>query len=180
MSDSTQIGIEYSFPIGRHFRPDAVSSEQLHNAIAAVAALPENLRSAVSGLDDAQLDTPYRVGGWSVRQLVHHVADSHMNMLLRFKLGLTEDWPTITPYPQELWAELADSFLPIEISLTLIESLHRRWVAVLESMTPSQWDRGFVHPETGRHTLAQAMLLYDWHGRHHTAHITELRNRMGW
>lgn len=168
------------FPVGRSPRPDKVSPLELQKAIAAIAALPENFRSAVVGLNDEQLDTPYREGGWSVRTLVHHVADSHMNMLIRFKLALTEDWPTIRPYDQDSWAALADSKLPVEVSLVLIESLHRRWVSVMETMTDQDWKRGFVHPETGRFALPQAVVLYDWHGRHHTAHVTELRNRMGW
>ncbi|HEY0795799.1 MAG TPA: bacillithiol transferase BstA [Acidisarcina sp.] len=168
------------FPVGRAPRPPKISPLELQKAIAAIAALPENLRSAVVGLTDEQLDTPYRDGGWSVRTLVHHVADSHLNMFIRFKLALTEDWPTIRPYEQDAWAVLADSKLPVEVSLALIESLHRRWVALMEAMTDIDWKRGFVHPETGRFTLPQAVMLYDWHGRHHTAHVTELRNRMGW
>jgi DinB superfamily len=168
------------FPVGHSPRPQSVSPLDLHKAISAIAALPENLRSAVVGLTDDQLDTPYREGAWSVRTLVHHVADSHMNMYIRFKLALTEDWPTIRPYEQDPWALLPDSKLPVEVSLALIESLHRRWVALMESMTDTEWKRGFNHPETGRFTLPQAVVLYDWHGRHHTAHITELRNRMGW
>lgn len=168
------------FPVGGHQRPQEVSAGQIQETIAAIAALPANLRTAVAGLDDWQLDTPYREGGWTVRQLVHHVADSHVNLFVRFKLAMTENWPTIRPYDQDSWVALADSKLPVEVSLTLLESLHQRWVAVMESMSDADWQRSFLHPETGNHTLAQAASLYAWHGRHHTAHVTELRKRMGW
>lgn len=142
--------------------------------------LPERLRAAVKGLSDAQLDTPYREGGWTVRQVVHHVADSHANALIRFKLALTEDWPPIKPYDQKAWAELADSKLPIDGSLAFIGALHERWVALLESMTEDDFRKGYVHPENGRQNLATVLALYEWHGRHHTAHITGLRARMSW
>ncbi|HEY0758502.1 MAG TPA: putative metal-dependent hydrolase [Acidisarcina sp.] len=172
--------VDARFPVGTFSRPAEVSAAEIAAGVASIAAMPANLRTALAGLDDWQLDTPYRDGGWTVRQLVHHVADSHINMFVRFKLAVTEDWPTVRPYPQELWAELADSRLPPEVSVALLESLHRRWAAVMAPMSPSDWLRGFIHPETGRFTLAQAMLLYEWHGRHHVAHVTELRKRMGW
>jgi hypothetical protein len=180
MSMHSETGVLVRHPVGPLPRPEKVSAEEIELAVAAIAALPENMRSAVAGLNDKQLDTPYREGGWTVRQLVHHVADSHANLYIRFKMGLTEDWPTIKPYDQDAWVALADSELPVEVSLTLLESLHRRWVTVMKSMSEADWELGFVHPETGRFTLAQAVVLYEWHGRHHTAHVTELRRRMGW
>ena len=135
----------------------------------------------MSGLSDAQLDTPYRDRGWTVRQLVHHVADSHVNSVVRFKLALTEDWPTIKPYDEKAWAELPDSkTLPIDGSLVLIEALHARWVALLESMSEPDFARGIKHPERGPSDLALTLALYAWHSQHHTAHITALRERMGW
>jgi len=151
------------------------------NAIRGIAALPANLRAAVDGLDDAQLDTSYRAGGWTVRQLVHHVADSHMNAYVRVRLALTEDWPTIKPYDEARWAELADArTLPVDTSLALLGSLHSRWVALLESLGEADWQRGYLHPESGRQALGVVVLLYDWHSRHHTAHVTELRKRTAW
>ncbi len=143
--------------------------------------LPERLRAAVSGLTDHQLDTPYREGGWTVRQVVHHVADSHANSYIRFKLALTEDWPTIKTYDEAAWADLADSRrLPVEVSLNLIEALHGRWVRLLESLSEDDFRKGFEHPEMGRQNLASVLALYDWHSRHHTAHIVSLRARQGW
>jgi len=143
--------------------------------------LPERLRTAVSGLGDEQLDTPYREAGWTLRQVVHHVADSHANSYVRFKLALTEDWPTIKPYDEAAWANLSDSrWLPVEISLSMIEALHIRWVALLESLSEEDFQRGFEHPQIGRQNLAKALAHYDWHSRHHTAHITSLRARQGW
>ena len=146
-----------------------------------IADLPERLLSAVSGLSEEQLDTPYREGGWTVRQLVHHVADSHINAYTRVRLALTEDWPTIKPYREAEWAKLQDArTLPVEVSLTLLKSLHRRWATLLESLRQADWERGYTHPEDGRQDLATVALLYSWHSQHHTAHVTELRNRMGW
>jgi uncharacterized damage-inducible protein DinB len=143
--------------------------------------LPVRLRAAVSGLSDAQLDTPYREGGWTARQVVHHVADSHANCYIRFKLALTEDWPTVKPYDEAAWANLADSrWLPVEVSLAMIEALHGRWVGLLESLSDEDFQKGFEHPELGRQNLAKVLALYDWHSRHHTAHITHLRARQGW
>jgi uncharacterized damage-inducible protein DinB len=142
--------------------------------------LPERLTAAILGLDDAQLDTPYREGGWTVRQLVHHLPDSHANCYVRFKLALTEDWPTIKSYDEAAWANLADSRLPVDVSLALITALHARWVSLLESMSEDDFRKGYNHPENGKQTLAVALALYDWHSRHHTAHITTLRARQGW
>ena len=178
---STQPTPDPSYPIGDFVRPAAVDAAQLRAAIATIAALPENLRAAVDGLNESQIDTPYREGGWTVRQLVHHVADSHLNAYARTRLALTEDWPTIKPYSEKFWAELPDArTFPVEVSLELIEPLHRRWVALLESLTPEQWQRGYNHPESGRQSLAQVAALYDWHSRHHVAHISVLRKSKGW
>ena len=169
------------FPIGR-FNAPAMSTPGVRVAhIQTLRLLPERLRAAVAGLTDAQLDTPYRPDGWTVRQLVHHLADSHANSYVRFKLALTEDWPTVKPYDEAAWAELPDSrTLPVETSLALLSALHARWVASLESMTEDDFQRGFNHPEMGRQVLARTLALYDWHSRHHTAHITSLRARQGW
>lgn len=168
------------YPIGR-FSPPGASTPELRAAqIYTLRELPERLSAAVAGLSDAQLDTPYRDGGWTVRQLVHHLADSHANSYIRFKLALTEEWPTIKPYDEAAWARLSDSALPIEGSLVLIEALHGRWVSLLESLSEEDFQRGYNHPETGRQTLATVLALYDWHSRHHTAHLTGLRERQGW
>jgi uncharacterized damage-inducible protein DinB len=168
------------FPIGR-LSPSASSVPGTRAAhIQTLRLLPERLRAAVAGLNDAQLDTPYREGGWTVRQVVHHLADSHANGYIRGKMALTEDWPTIKPYDQAAWAELADSKLPIDVSLALIAGLHARWAALLESFTDEDFQKGYNHPEDGRVSLARALAMYEWHSRHHTAHITSLRTRMGW
>lgn len=168
------------YPLGTFERPESVSSEERRNAIATLGEAPSLLRNAVDGLNAAQLATPYREGGWTVRQVVHHVADSHMNAFIRLRLALTEDWPTIKPYDEKAWAELHDVAAPIEWSLELVESLHARWVMLLFSMKDDQWKRGFVHPANGHMTLDVATLLYAWHSRHHVAHITHLRAREGW
>ncbi len=168
------------YPIGR-FDVSVVAVLDRKAAIAILAALPENMRSAVSGLDDSQLDTPYREGGWTVRQVVHHVADSHSQAYGRLRLALTEDWPTITPYNQTLWAELRDAkTAPVSLSVDLLQAMHARWVILLQSLTAEQWERGYVHPESGRHTVAQMVAVYDWHSRHHLAQIEKLRERKGW
>jgi uncharacterized damage-inducible protein DinB len=138
------------------------------------------MRAAVAGLTEQQLDTPYRAGGWTVRQVVHHVPESHMNSYVRFKLALTEDDPVIKPYDEVLWAKLADAYAPIEGSLALLDALHQRWVPLLESMKDGDFERTFRHPELGPVRLDQNLALYAWHGKHHVAHITALRDRMGW
>jgi hypothetical protein len=174
------------YPIGRFSAPAASDTEALAGAkvragqIQTLRLLPEHLRAAVDGLSDTQLDTPYRDGGWTVRQVVHHIADSHANSYVRFKLALTEDSPTIKPYDEAAWARLPDSRLAIEPSLILITGLHQRFVGLLESMSEEDFERGFNHPERGRVTLATNLAIYDWHSRHHTAHITSLRARKGW
>jgi uncharacterized damage-inducible protein DinB len=168
------------YPIGR-FRPSPSYSPSDRTAhIATLRLLPERLRAAVSGLEDVQLDTPYRDGGWTVRQVVHHIADSHANSYVRFKLALTEYEPTIKPYDESAWAMLPDSRLPVEVSLMLTDALHQRWVALIESMSDKDFQKRFNHPERGPGDLATTLALYDWHSRHHTAHIANLRARMGW
>lgn len=168
------------YPIGR-FDISVVAVLDRKAAIAILAALPENMRSAVSGLDDSQLDTPYREGGWTIRQVVHHVADSHAQAYGRLRLALTEDWPTITPYNQTLWAELHDAkTAPVSLSVELLQAMHARWVMLLQSLTAEQWERGYVHPEGGRQTVAHMVAVYDWHSRHHLAQIEGLRERKGW
>lgn len=168
------------YPVGK-FRPPTESTAAARAAqIETLRLLPERLQTAVAGLSDVQLDTPYRDGGWTVRQVVHHFADSHANSYLRFKLALTEDWPTIKPYDEKAWAGLADSSLPIEPSLVFITGLHQRFVGLLELMSEKDFERGFNHPERGRVTLATNLAIYDWHSRHHVAHITNLRARQGW
>lgn len=169
-------------PIGKFSRSASLSPQERIATIESISALPKKLRQAVSGLSESQLDTPYRDGGWTVRQTVHHVADSHMQATARLRLALTEDWPTITPYKENLWAELDDARTqPVETSLQLLDALHARWAAMLCSLNESQWSkRGYMHPESGKQTVEQVAALYAWHGRHHTAHISALRERMGW
>lgn len=170
------------YPIGPMKLVPEPSPEQRTAWIAALSLMPGELTQAVSGLADEQLDTPYRPGGWTVRQLVHHVPDSHMNAYTRFKLALTEDIPTIKPYEEARWAELPDTAAtPIAVSLTLLVALHQRWVALLSALTEDQFLRRFRHPAMGQEmTLASALGLYAWHGRHHVAHVTTLREQRGW
>lgn len=170
------------YPIGEfQIESDALTNEQRQQFIHQIADAPANLRAAIKGLSEEQLDTPYRPDGWTVRQVVHHVPDSHMNAYIRFKLALTEDEPTIKPYDEARCAALDDSRLaPIDASLNLLESLHERWVTLLRLLSPVDWTRSFQHPERGRVSLNMNVALYAWHGRHHVAHITSLRERMGW
>ncbi len=169
------------YPVGRYQRPQSLTSEQRRTAIEAIAAAPTHLRSAVSGLDDRQLETPYRPDGWTVRQVVHHVPDSHMNAYTRFKLALTEETPTIKPYDEAKWARLEDSrSTPIATSLALLDAVHDRWLRVLRSMSAADFARTLNHPENGLMNLDQMLALYEWHGRHHVAHVTNLRSRSGW
>lgn len=165
------------FPIGK-FDPKAAGTRE--DSIQAIRDLPANLAKAVEGLTDEQLDTPYREGGWTLRQTVHHVADSHINSLCRFKLALTEDNPTIRPYDEARWAELADSAIPVDISLKIIEGVHSRWSALLESMSDEDFTRRLQHPESGEWVLEDMLAMYAWHSRHHTAHITNALERNGW
>jgi uncharacterized damage-inducible protein DinB len=170
------------YPIGPFVVPPSLSPAERAAAIEQIAWAPAALRRAVQGLDEARLATPYRDGGWTVRQVVHHVPDSHVNAYVRFKLALTEERPTIKPYDQARWAELADvTAVPVDVSLSLLTALHARWVALLRAMSDADFARSFVHPEMGRTlTLDQTLANYAWHGRHHTAHITTLRERRGW
>lgn len=169
------------YPIGKFTYNGTPTDEQKQSFLADIAATPANLRAAIKGLSEAQLDTPYREGGWTVRQVVHHVPDSHLNSYVRFKLALTEDEPTIKTYAEDRWAELADTkATPIEVSLTLLDSLHDRWVRLLRSFKPEEWKRTFRHPDLGSMTLEKTLALYAWHGKHHVAHITELRKQKKW
>jgi hypothetical protein len=174
--------MDLSYPIGKFTMPETVSREERHESIEEIAAAPARFRMAVQGLDDRQLDTPYRPGGWTVRQVIHHFADSHINAYVRFRLALTEDEPTIKPYDEKQWAELSDArTAPLEDSLELIESLHRRWVTLLRSLSEADFARAFRHPElAGRVRLDTYLTMYGWHCRHHAAHIAGLRDRMGW
>ncbi|HEY4219277.1 MAG TPA: putative metal-dependent hydrolase [Gemmatimonadaceae bacterium] len=169
------------FPIGRFQRPALLTPEQRRDAIDSIAGTPARLRAAVAGLTPAQFDTPYRPDGWTVRQVVHHVPDSHANAFIRFKLALTEDVPTIKPYDEAAWAKLEDArTTPIETSLTLLDALHDRWNRILNAMSDADFARLLRHPENGPMTLDQMLALYEWHGRHHVGHITSLRERNGW
>jgi DinB superfamily len=169
------------YPVGSCPYPQSgITAEDRRSWIAEVAALPSKLRSAVASLTPEQLDSPYRPGGWTVRQVVHHIPDSHLNAFVRFKLALTEDVPTIKPYDEAGWATLADYAMPVDVSLLLLETLHERWVRLLESMTAADFARKFRHPESGVLSLEQYLATYAWHSRHHVAHITSLRKRMRW
>jgi uncharacterized damage-inducible protein DinB len=169
------------YPIGKFQRQEKLTSAERRALIDQIVAAPARMREAVAGLDERQLATPYREGGWTVRQVVHHVPDSHLNAYIRFKLALTEEMPTIKPYDQAQWAELADAReSPVETSLKLLESLHDRWVRLLRSMSDADFSRRLMHPENGPMTLDSVLAVYGWHGRHHTAHITALRQRKGW
>jgi len=169
------------YPISKFHFDGPLTEEQKQKSLDDIASAPANLRKAVKGLSEAQLDTPYRPDGWTVRQVVHHVPDSHMNAYIRFKLALTEDEPTIKRYAEDRWAKLADTkSTPTEVSLTMLESLHDRWVRLLRSLGPEDWKRTFRHPEMGAMTLEKTLALYAWHGRHHVAHVTALRERSGW
>jgi hypothetical protein len=172
---------DLSYPIGKFSFPESTNPEERRRWIAEIVEAPARLRAAVEGLTPAQLDSPYRPGGWTVRQVVHHVPDSHLNSYIRVKLALTEDEPTIKPYDEALWAELADTpATPVEVSLTLLEALHGRWVPLLRSLSDADFSRQFRHPELGLVRLDSNLALYAWHGKHHVAHITSLRERMGW
>jgi len=172
---------DLSYPIGEFSFPESTTAEQRRTWIGEIAAAPAHLRTAISGLNEAQLDAPYRPGGWTVRQVVHHVPESHMNSYIRFKLALTEETPTIKPYDEALWAKLPDiEVTPMQTSLALLDALHMRWVNILEQMSDAEFMRAFRHPELGLICLDQNLALYAWHGKHHTAHITSLRERMGW
>lgn len=168
------------YPVGKFDSDLEVTPETRQKFIRTISELPEKLKEAVENLSDEQLDTPYRPEGWTVRQVVHHIADSHLNCLCRFKLALTEDFPTIRAYYEDRWAELSDSKLPVEPSLKIIEGVHSRWTELLNSMTDEDFQRKLNHPETGEWDLDKLLGLYDWHSRHHLAHITTLAERENW
>ena len=169
------------YPIGGPSLSGPFSPEQRSAALDGIRQLPTNLGSAVAAFSEEQLETPYRPGGWTVRQLVHHIADSHMNAYVRVRLALTEDWPTIVAYQEARWADLEDArSAAVSSSLDLLQALHTRWVRLFASLGEPDWKRGYTHPQNGRQSVEQALMLYDWHGRHHTAHITQLSARMGW
>ncbi|HVE55561.1 MAG TPA: bacillithiol transferase BstA [Pyrinomonadaceae bacterium] len=168
------------YPVGEFDPSVEVTPELRKEYIQTIADLPKRITEAVAGLSEEQLETPYRPEGWTVRQTVHHVADSHINSLCRFKLALTEENPTIRPYFEDRWAELADSRLPVDVSLKLLEAVHLRWSALLDSLTEEDFKRLLVHPDSGEWTIEKFLALYAWHSRHHTAHITHLRERKGW
>lgn len=169
------------YPIGKFVKPDVVTADDVAGYIRDLRAVPANLKAALAGLTDAQLDTPYRDGGWTVRQVVHHLPDSHVNAYVRHKLAATEDEPLVKTYEEPLWAQLPDAIGgPIGMSLDLLTGLHARWTAFLSSVPQETFDRFFRHPDLGRIRLGQNVALYAWHGRHHVAHVTALRERMGW
>lgn len=169
------------YPVGRYTMPSEVSPDEMQSAREIIKAFPAKIAQAVAGLSATQLDTPYRPDGWTIRQVVHHCADSHMNAYVRFKLTLTEETPTIKPYKEALWAMLPDSRMEPSVSLSLIDHIHHRWGTIMEHMTPEQWQLSFYHPENGKtQTLAQASQLYSWHCQHHLSHILRLKESKGW
>ena len=169
------------YPIGRFKRAERLSSEERAAALAVLEAAPARFREAVKGLTDAQLDTPYREGGWTVRQLAHHLTDSHLNAYVRIRLALTEEQPTVRPYDEKLWAELPDArTAPVDVSLTMLDGAHSRLVRLLRSVDEASYARRFVHPEGYDGTIDTLIGMYAWHSKHHTAHVTGLRKRMGW
>lgn len=169
------------FPIGTYKKTVDPSKHQLAGFISDIHLFPQRLREAVEPLSQAQLDTPYRPGGWTVRQVVHHCADSHMNSIIRFKLALTEDVPTVKPYQEDRWAELADSKTAIAFSLCILDGLHSRWTALLDALTEAELKKTFTHPEhTSPFKIDEYIGMYSWHCNHHLAHITTLKQREGW
>jgi uncharacterized damage-inducible protein DinB len=169
------------YPIGKFAPKERITPEERTTLIHQIAHLPEELIQAVAGLTEDQLNTPYREGGWTVRQVVHHVADSHMNAFIRMRLAVTEESPTVKPYNEKKWAELFDTrTAPVDLSITLIEALHTRWVMMMESFSADDFSRGVQHPENGPMNVDRLLQLYAWHGRHHCAHVTELRRLRGW
>lgn len=172
--------VDPRYPIGKFAPPETITREDRKYALQNIAEMPELLREAVRSLDSEQMNTPYREGGWTVLQLVHHIADSHSTALHRLKRALTEDWPEVHGYDEKAFATLADVAAPVEWSLDLIEGVHAHWVMLLQAMADAQWERGFRHTERGPMRLDVATLLYAWHSQHHVAHITALRTREGW
>jgi hypothetical protein len=168
------------YPIGKFVAPESITPEDRRYALVSLAEMPELLRDAIRGLKREQVDTPYRDGGWTVRQVVHHLADSHMTAFFRLRKALTEDWPKVEGYNEGSFATLHDNAAPVEWSLELVEGVHARWVMLLQSLADDQWQRGFNHAERGKMTIEFATLQYAWHSRHHLAHITHLRTARGW
>lgn len=168
------------YPVGKLQMPKDITQKTREDAIASIARAPKNFREAVRGLNEAQLDTPYREGGWTVRQVIHHIPDSHMNAYVRLKLAMTERNPTIRPYEEALWAKLGDAQGPVEPSQQLLDALHQRWDLLWHTLKPEDFSRKLVHPEQGERTIDWLLFVYEWHGRHHGAHITELRKQKGW
>jgi uncharacterized damage-inducible protein DinB len=169
------------YPIGKFAYSGPLTAAQKQQCLTDIEQTPACLRASLSGLSDQQLDTPYRDGGWTLRQVAHHVVDSHMNSYIRFKLALTEEEPAIKPYREDLWAELPEAkHAPIAVSLALLDSLHQRWMLMLRAFTDSDWKRTFRHPELGPMSLEKTLALYSWHGHHHVAHITNLRTQKRW
>lgn len=173
---------QLAYPVGRYEAPEKYPPELQHEWIAAIEALPKWLDLCIENLDAAQLDTPYRPGGWTINQVIHHLADSHMNAYIRLKLALTEESPVVKPYDEKLWAELPDvETVPVNVSITLLHALHQRWVQVLRNMQPEDWERTYFHPEHEHYVAIWQMTdLYAWHGRHHMEQIRSLRQRMNW
>lgn len=169
------------YPVGKHEKPNDVSAAAREGWLRQVEEAPSRMRAAVAGLTPEQLETPYRPGGWTVRQVAHHLPDSHLNAYVRFRLALTEDAPVIKTYEEHLWAELTDArTAPVDLSLALLDAVHARWVLLLRSLTEEQWKRPYRHPQSGDTPLGNALAMYAWHGRHHVGHVTGLRQRLGW
>lgn len=172
--------MDIKYPIGKFQFDGKITDSVTKYWINEIEDLPRLIRDAVENLDNEQLDTPYRLGGWTVRQVIHHLADSHMNAYVRFKLALTEEKPVIKPYDETKWAELCDYKLPIDISLSLLDALHKRWTNLLRSLSSADIEKTFIHPDSGEVSVGKNIGIYAWHGRHHLAHITSLCNRKGW
>ena len=172
--------MDLKYPIGTFQFDGEMTRNVINKWINEIEALPALLRDAVKNLNDEQLNTAYRSGGWTVRQVIHHLVDSHINAYVRFKLALTEEKPIIKPYDETKWAELSDYNLPIEPSLLLLETLHKRWTSLLRSLTPANMENSFIHPDSGEVSVGKNIGIYAWHGKHHLAHITSLCNRQGW
>lgn len=169
------------YPVGPFVPPAVLAADDRERLITVLEAAPGGLRAAVAGLSDAQLGTPYREGGWTLREVAHHLPDSHLNSYIRFKWALTEAAPTIKPYFEERWAELPDTReTPVAVSLELLTALHQRWIVLLRALTEADFARRFVHPENSAQTLAESLAYYAWHGEHHTAQIVRLREQRGW
>jgi len=178
--DETELN-QLRYPIGKFTPPKSITAEMINEYINTIEDSPAKYREAVRNFTDEQLDTQYRPGGWTVRQVIHHVPDSHINSYVRFKLGLTEDSPAIKTYDEAKWAEINDSKdTPVEVSLQLLESLHKRWVVILKSMTQKDFEKTVTHPEWGKIRLDYMLAIYDWHCKHHLAHILSLKKRMAW